>query len=119
MIVDKKGPIVAKFITIHYGDEEGYNRTDAAVRDQAHADDARLRESGADMGMAHPPVQVRNHNGAGVTLTDGPYMSSGLPVAGFALIEAATQEEAIELISKTPCAVAQGVVEIWPLQQAT
>jgi hypothetical protein len=44
-------------------------------------------------------------------------MSSALPVAGFGIIEAATIEEAVQLVSKTPCAVAHGVVEVWPLRE--
>jgi hypothetical protein len=108
---------MAKFVTIGYGDEEGYNRTDVAVRDEAHAHDARLREAGGDMGMAGRPVQVRNHDAAGIVVAEGAFMSSALPVAGFAIIEAATIEEAIDRVSKTPCAVAQGVVEVWPLQE--
>jgi hypothetical protein len=48
-----------KFVTIGYGDQEGYDRTAAAVRDDAHAHDARLRAAGADMGIAGSPVQVR------------------------------------------------------------
>jgi hypothetical protein len=106
-----------KFVTIGYGDQDGYDRTDAAVRDQAHAHDARLLAAGAEMGIAEAPAQVRNHDGAGVTVTSGSFMSSPLPVAGFGIIEAATLEEAIDLVSKTPCAVAQGVVEVWPLRQ--
>ena len=42
-------------------------------------------------------------------------MTSSLPVAGFAIIEADTLAEAVEIVSRTPCAVAQGVVEVWPL----
>lgn len=108
---------MTKFMTIGYGDRSGYERTDAEVRDAAHAHDARLRGEGALMGIAGPPVQVRNHNAAGVETIDGPFMSSGLPVAGFAIIEAATLEEAIDLASHAPCAVAQGVVEVWPMEQ--
>jgi len=44
-------------------------------------------------------------------------MRSSLPVAGFALIEAATIEGAVQLAGRTPCAVAQGVLEIWPFEQ--
>ncbi|MEU4779922.1 IS3 family transposase [Micromonospora sp. NPDC023633] len=55
--------------------------------------------------------------GAAVTTEDGPFMSSVLPVAGFAIIEAATLAEAIDIVSRTPCAVAYGVVEVWPLQE--
>ncbi|MCO5999005.1 YciI family protein [Actinoallomurus rhizosphaericola] len=109
---------MAKFVTIGYGDQEGYDRTDAAVRDQAHAHDTRLLAAGADMGVAGSPVQVRNHDGAGLAVEHGSFMSSALPVAGFAILEAATLEEAVELVSRTPCAVAHGVVEVWPLREA-
>ncbi|HEX6339423.1 MAG TPA: YciI family protein [Jiangellaceae bacterium] len=107
-----------KFVTIGYGDQEGYDRTDAAVRDDAHAHDAHLRAMGAEMGIADGPVHVRNHDGAGTTVESGSFMSSALPVAGFAIIEAATLQEAIDLVSGTPCAVAHGVVEVWPLREA-
>ena len=106
---------MARFMTIGYGDREGYNRTDPAVRDAAHAHDARLLSEGAEMGMAGAPVQVRNHDGAGVETENGPFMRSALPVAGFAVIEAASLAEAVEIAARTPCAVAQGVVEVWPL----
>lgn len=108
---------MAMFVTIGYGDREGYDRTDPAVRDAAHAHDARLRAAGVDMGMAGQPVQVRNHGGAGAQTRSGPFMRSELPVAGFAIIEAATIAEAAEMVSGTPCAVAYGVVEVWPLQR--
>jgi hypothetical protein len=108
---------MAKFVTIGYGDREGYDRTDPTVRNEAHAHDARLRSGGAEMGIAGAPVQVRNHDAAGVETTSGPFMHSSLPVAGFAVIEAATLAEAVEIVSRTPCAVAHGVVEVWPLGQ--
>jgi len=109
---------MAKFITIGYGDSDGYQRTDPAVRDAAHAHDQRLQAGGAVMGIAGAPVQVRNHNGAGPQLTTGPYLRSDLPIAGFGLIEADSIEEAARMVAGTPCAVAQGVVEVWPLQSA-
>jgi hypothetical protein len=109
---------MTKFVTIGYGDQEGYDRTDTAVRDEAHAHDARMSAAGVDMGIAGSPVQVRNHDGAGTAVESGSFLSSALPVAGFAIIEAATLEEAIGLVSKTPCAVAHGVVEVWPLREA-
>ncbi|SBT40827.1 YciI family protein [Micromonospora auratinigra] len=109
---------MAKFVTIGYGDQAGYDQTDTAVRDAAHAHDDRLRQAGVDMGLAGQPVQVRNHDAAQVTTQDGPFMASALPVAGFAVIEAATLAEAIDIASRTPCAVAHGVVEVWPLQES-
>lgn len=107
-----------KFVTIGYGDREGYDRTDAAVRDEAHAHDERLRAAGVEMGIAGSPVQVRNPGNAGTTVENGAFQTSALPVAGFAIIEAESVEEAVKLVANTPCAVAHGVVEVWPLQSA-
>ncbi|MCZ7437763.1 YciI family protein [Micromonospora sp. WMMC241] len=104
------------FITIGYGDQAGYDRTDPAVRDAAHAHDERLRAAGVRMGVAGPPAQVRNHDGAGTQVRDGAFLTSALPIGGFAVIEAASMEEAIEMVAGTPCAVAHGVVEVWPLR---
>jgi hypothetical protein len=106
-----------KFVTIGYGDRDGYDRTDAAVRDAAHAHDARLRKAGTLMGVAGAPVQVRNTEAKHLDTKTGPFMSSSLPVAGFAVIEADTLADAVKLVSQTPCAVAYGVVEVWPLNQ--
>lgn len=109
---------MAKFVTIGYGDREGYDRTERALREAAHEHDARLQAEGADMGAAGTPAQVRNHEAAGVATESGPFMRSSLPVAGFAVIEAATMADAVEVVSRTPCAVAHGVVEVWPLESA-
>ena len=108
-----------KFVTIGYGNQEGYDRTAADIRDAAHAHDAKLRKEGVLMGIAGTPVQVRNPNGAQVATTNGSFMTSSLPLAGFAIIEAANLAEAIDMVSQTPCAVAHGVVEVWPLEQAS
>jgi hypothetical protein len=108
---------MAKFITIGYGDESGYERTAPSVREAAHAQDARLEANGALIGMAGTPVQVRNHDDKGVQTVKGPYLRSSLPIAGFGVIEAKDLAEAIELVSKVPCAVAHGVVEVWPLRE--
>ena len=105
-----------KFITIGYGDRAGYDRTPALLRDAAHAHDAQLVAQGALMGIAGACVQVRNPEDRGVQQQAGPFMRSDLPVAGFALIEADSLEEAVQLVSKSPCAIAHGVIEVWPLQ---
>lgn len=105
-----------KFVTIGYGDPADYDRTPRGVRDAAHAQDARLVSEGAVMGIAGAPVQVRNPDASGAETRKGPFMSSDLPIAGFAVIEAASLEEAIEKVSRVPCAVAHGVVEVWPLK---
>jgi hypothetical protein len=105
-----------KFLTIGYGDRAGYDRTPQTIRDLAHEQDAKLRSEGAVMGIAGQPVRVRNPDAAGVETAEGPFMTSDLPVAGFALIEAADMEDAIQKVSRVPCSVAHGVVEIWPIE---
>ena len=60
-------------------------------------------------------MQVRNHDAVKVEVAQGPFLSADLPIAGFALIEAADLGAAIEIAARSPCAVAQGVVEVWPL----
>ena len=114
--VDKES-FVAKFITVGYGDEAGYKQTESSLRDAAHAHDARMKAAGALIGIAGGPVQVRNPDDTGVQTIAGSFMHSSLPIAGFAVIEAKDLQEAIALVSKTPCAVAHGVVEVWPLQE--
>lgn len=108
---------MAKFITVGYGDDAGYKRTESSLREAAHAHDARMKVGGALIGIAGAPVQVRNHDDTGVQTIAGSFMHSSLPIAGFALIEAKDLQEAIALVSKTPCAVAHGVVEVWPIQE--
>jgi hypothetical protein len=115
----RKERAMPRFVAIGYGNREGYDRSPAAVRDAAHAHDARLREDGVLMGIAGAPVQVRNPEAAGPETADGPFMASSLPVAGFAVIEAADLAAAIALVSRTPCAVTHGVVEVWPLEEAS
>lgn len=104
-----------KFVTIGYGDEAGYNRTTPEVRSAAHAHDESLVQKGALVGRAGAPVQVRNPDAKGVETISGAFMASPLPMAGFAIIEAADIDEAIRMIAQAPCAVAHGVVEVWPL----
>ena len=104
-----------KYVIIGYGDQAGYERTAPSVRDAAHHHDAQLRADGALIGIAGEPVQVRNHDGA-ARMSEGAYMRSELPIAGFSVIEAENVDEAVRLVSETPCAVAHGVVEVWPLE---
>ena len=107
---------MAIFVTIGYGGQDGYDRTSTGVRQAAHAHDDSLTRAGVVMGRAGNPVQVRNPDAAGLRTTDGPFLRSDLPIAGFAIIEADSMEEAVEKVSQTPCAVAHGVVEVWPLK---
>lgn len=106
-----------KYITIGYADRADYDRTPQDIRQAAHEHDASLKQRGVVMGVAETPIQVRNPNGSGVLTETGPYLSSDLPIAGFSIMEARDMDEAIALASKSPCAVAHGVIEIWPLTE--
>jgi hypothetical protein len=110
--------IMPKYVTIGYGDQAGYERTGSEVLATAHASDDELKRCGALVGVAGPPVQVRNPEGAGVQTENSAFMSAPLPIAGFAVFEAANLAEAVKLVSRSPCAVAHGVVELWPLEDA-
>lgn len=110
---------MATFIAIGYGDRAGYEATSSDVLDRAHDHDAALAARGALLGIAGTPVQVRNHDGDGVKATTGSFLTSKLPLAGFGVIEADSLDDAIALVGGTPCAVAHGVVEVWPLEQAS
>jgi hypothetical protein len=105
-----------RFLTIGYGDAQGYARTPQPVRDAAHRQDAALAAAGAITAIARRAVQVRNPEGRGVEVAQGPYMTAPLPVAGFSVLEAESLEAAIRMVSTVPCAVAHGVVEVWPLE---
>ena len=107
-----------RFVTIGYGDQAGYDRTPPDVRAAAHAHDEELKGRGALIGIAGKPVQVRNPDARGIETQNGAFLSASLPIAGFAVIDAADLAEAIELVAQSPCAVAHGVIEVWPLQEA-
>jgi hypothetical protein len=106
-----------QFLTIAYGEPAAYERTAPEIRNAAHDHDAWLERNGKIIagGMASTPVQVRNHNAAGIETTTGPYLQTELPVAGYAILEAESLDEAIELAAKSPCAVTEGVIEVWPV----
>ena len=72
-----------KFLTIGYGDEAGYQATEPALRDRAHAHDARLLAQGAVMSRAGEPIQVRNTGGTGVQTQSGPFLQARAAHCGF------------------------------------
>jgi hypothetical protein len=105
-----------KFITIGYGDRDGYDQTPQAVRDAAHKNDASLKREGALLAIAGAPIQVRNPDASRVETREGAFMRSELPIAGFAVIEAEDRDDAVRKVAGSPCAVAHGVIEVWPLE---
>lgn len=107
-----------KFVTIGYGDRAGYDCIAPDIRDAVHAADENLKQNGAIVGVAGMPVQVRNPDAKGVQTKMSAFMFSPLPIAGFSIIEAKDIAAAVDIVAGTPCAVAHGVVEVWPLLES-
>ena len=106
-----------KFITIGYGDQSGYDRTASDVRKATDEHDSNLRGQGVTLRLLEP-LQVCNRDSVRLTTTSGQFISSSLPLASFALIDAADLGEANKIVSQSPCATAHSVVKVWPLEQA-
>ncbi|MDP8961406.1 MAG: YciI family protein, partial [Actinomycetota bacterium] len=60
------------------------------------------------------PTVVRAWDGA-VHRSSEAFAASDAPLVGFSIIEAPDLDEAVELLSDTPCAVAPGAIEVRPL----
>lgn len=106
-----------KFLCLAFGDEKGWNSLTDDEKDEVLAQDAVIRERGATMSAVRPQVtSVRNWDRK-LEVTDRP-SATGLPLAGFSIIEAETVDEVVELVANTPCARARGVIEIRPFWNA-
>lgn len=104
-----------KFLCLAYGDEDGWNALSEGERQEALAHDAVIRDRGNFMSAVRTEVtSVRNWD-RNLVVSAQPLDEQKLPLAGFSMIEAATLDEVIQLVSNTPCARARGVIEIRPL----
>lgn len=103
-----------KFLCLAYGDEDGWKSLSEDEQREVLAQDAVIRDRGNLMSAVQTKVtSVRNWDKK-LEVTDGPYAQHKLRLAGFSVIEAASLNEVIELVSNTPCARARGVIEIRP-----
>jgi hypothetical protein len=104
-----------KFLCLAYGDEKDWMALSKAQQDELLAQDDQLRARGDVVEAVSPASTVRAWEGR-TSISTGPFAHGVAPLAGFALIEARDLAEAVELVSKTPCAVAGGAVEVWPVR---
>lgn len=101
-----------KYLCLAFGDEDGWNSLNEAEQQDALDHDAVIRDRGNLMSAVHTAVtSVRNWND-NLQITDGPHVQQTLPLAGFAVIEADSVDQVIEMVHNTPCARARGVIEI-------
>jgi hypothetical protein len=104
-----------KFLCLAYGDESGWKSLSKEKQDEVLAADERIRQRGNFMSIVLPSTVVRAWDGTPKT-SPGPFAKGDVPLAGFSIIEAHDLEEAVAMVSKTPCAVAKGAIEVWPLK---
>jgi hypothetical protein len=104
-----------KYLCLAYGNADAWNGLTGDERAALLAQDEQLRRRGDLVAAVEPSsTVVRAWDGKPQT-TDGPFGASFLPLAGFSVIEAASLEEAVRLVSQTPCARARGAVEVRPI----
>lgn len=104
-----------KFLCLAYGAEKDWNALDRDQQQALLANDDALRRRGVLMAAVQTDVTtVRAWDGTPDSFS-GAFAESRVPLAGFSIIEAATLEEVIRLVSNTPCARAKGAIEIRPI----
>ncbi|SFM56316.1 Uncharacterized conserved protein [Variovorax sp. OV329] len=108
-----------KFLCLAYGDEAGWNRLSASDKDEVLAADAAIRARGDFMSAVRAEVRTVTNWDRSPRLSDAPYATHTLPLAGFSVIEAETFEEVHRLVEGTPCARAGGYIEIRALWETS
>jgi hypothetical protein len=103
-----------RFLCLAYGTEEGWEALSEEQRAQVIAADEGVAATGALVAQVGPPTTVRAWNGP-IERSDDPFPALDAPLVGFSIIEGDTIDEVIELVGRTPCAVAGGAIEVRPL----
>jgi hypothetical protein len=106
---------VVKYLCLAYGAEADWKALDEKEQTELLAHDEVIRKRGALMAAVEPIVTtVRARDGKTVAV-QGSIAHSDAPLAGFSVIEAADIDEVIRLVANTPCARANGAIEIRPI----
>ena len=101
-----------KFLCLAYGAEKDWKALTKEEQDSLLAMDEVLRKRGVVMGALQTEVTtVRAWDGIPTTTVDA-FAYSRVPLAGFSIIEADDMNEVIRLVAGTPCARANGAIEI-------
>jgi hypothetical protein len=104
-----------KFLVLAYGSNEDWEKLTRYEQDALLAQDEVLRRRGDVVAAVRPEATVVRAWDGTPSLTEGPFGTSPVPLAGFGIIEADTLEEVVSLVADTPCARAGGAVEIRPI----
>jgi hypothetical protein len=104
-----------RYLCLAYGAEADWRALTKSEQDALSAQDEILRQRGTLMAAVETTVAtVRAWDGV-PHVTRAPFASSVAPLAGFSVIEAASLDEVVRLVADTPCARAQGAIEIRPI----
>jgi hypothetical protein len=100
------------FLCLAYGAEKDWKALPKDEQDDLLAQDEALRERGALMAAVEPSVTTVTAWDGTPRIVTGTFERSNVPLAGFSLIEADSADHAAHLVADTPCARAQGAIEI-------
>jgi hypothetical protein len=103
-----------RYLCLAYGHGKDFELLSKSEQEKLFEQDEVIRKRGGVMATVRPATTVHSTNGKVVTRA-GPFAVGKAPLAGFSLIDAKDLDEVVDLVSKTPCAVAGGAVEVWPL----
>jgi len=104
-----------KFLCLAYGDAKDWNALTSKEQQEMLAQDEALRERGTLMAAVQTHVvKVRAWAGE-PNATEGAFAQSGVPLAGFSIVDADDVDEVVQLVAGTPCARAKGWIEIRPI----
>lgn len=103
-----------KFLCLAYGSEADWKRLSKDEQTELLANDEVLKERGDSVAAVTSRVTTVTNWGHDLKTKDEPFARIAHPLAGFSIIEAKDLEEAIALVANTPCARANGAIEIRP-----
>jgi hypothetical protein len=103
-----------KFLCLAYGDEDGWNSLSETEQKEVLAEDEKIRDRGNFMTAVRPEITTVKNWNRNLEVTRGSSADEQLPLAGFAIIEAESADEVVDMVSNTPCARAKGYIDIRP-----
>lgn len=104
-----------KYLVLAYGAEADWKELTPERQAELLKQDDVLRERGALIGAVENVCTIVTAPDDALAVTPGTFANPRVPLAGFAVIEAADLDEAVRLVADTPCVRAKGAVELRPL----
>jgi hypothetical protein len=101
-----------KFLCLAYGDEKAWNALAEKEQERLLAQDQVLRSRGDVVAAVKPTATTVTAWDGTPNTTHRAFANPHLPLAGFSIIEAVDLAEVIRLIANTPCARANGAIEV-------